>query len=99
MCLQVNAEKSPFLTERLRVQILPTLALVKHEKVMDYIIGFDPLGGTDEFTTSTLAAVLASKGMISQDKTRADPSKQQPTRNIRQSTHAQHESDEDSDFE
>ena len=49
--MQVHAEKSPFLTERLKVVVLPTLALIKHEKVMDYIVGFDPLGGTDDFST------------------------------------------------
>ncbi len=97
--LQVHAEKSPFLTERLKVVVLPTLALIKHEKVMDYIVGFDPLGGSDDFSTATLEAVLAAKGMLNQDKTKAAPKQQQPSRSIRQSSHAQHDSDEDSDFD
>lgn len=49
--LQINAEKSPFLTEKLRIFMLPTLALVKKEKVVDYVVGFDELGGTDDFST------------------------------------------------
>ncbi|KAK9833826.1 hypothetical protein WJX74_007004 [Apatococcus lobatus] len=97
--VRVHAEKSPFLTERLKVVVLPTLALIKHEKVMDYIVGFDPLGGTDDFSTGTLEAVLTAKGMLNQDKMRAERKQQQPQRNIRQSSHAQHDSDEDSDFD
>lgn len=36
--LKIHAEKSPFLTEKLRVVVLPTLALVKHAKVEDYVV-------------------------------------------------------------
>ena len=34
--IKVHAEKSPFLTEKLRIVVLPTLALVKNAKVDDY---------------------------------------------------------------
>lgn len=37
---QINAEKSPFLTDKLKVFMLPTLALIKNEKVEDYVVGF-----------------------------------------------------------
>lgn len=30
---QINAEKSPYLTEKLKIWMLPTLALIKNEKV------------------------------------------------------------------
>ena len=64
LVLQIHAEKSPFLTERLRVFILPTLALIKHEKTTDYVAGFDELGGTDDFPTDRLAQRLAHAGLI-----------------------------------
>ena len=38
--LKINAEKSPFLTERLKIFMLPTLALVKKGKVEDYVVCF-----------------------------------------------------------
>jgi hypothetical protein len=50
---QINAEKSPFLTERLKIWMLPTLALIKKEKTTDYIVGFNELGGKDDFPTGT----------------------------------------------
>ncbi len=42
MCaiLQINAEKSPYLTDKLKIWMLPTLALIKNEKVDDYVVGF-----------------------------------------------------------
>lgn len=49
--LQINAEKAPYLTDKLKVWMLPTLALIKAEKVVDYVVGFDDMGGKDDFTT------------------------------------------------
>ena len=46
------------MTERLKIFMLPTLALIKHEKTVDYVVGFDDLGGADDFSTDTLAARL-----------------------------------------
>jgi hypothetical protein len=61
---RIDAEKSPFLTERLKIWMLPTLALISKEKVLDYVVGFDDLGGTDDFPTEHLRLVLASKNML-----------------------------------
>ena len=36
--------------------MLPTLALVKLGKTVDYVVGFADLGGADDFPTSALAA-------------------------------------------
>ena len=36
--VKINAEKSPFLTEKLKIIVLPTLALVKNAKVEDYVV-------------------------------------------------------------
>ncbi|KAL3679428.1 hypothetical protein R1sor_022384 [Riccia sorocarpa] len=62
--IKLNAEKSPFLTEKLKILVLPTLALVKNAKVVDYVVGFDELGGTDEFSTEELEDRLAKAGVI-----------------------------------
>ena len=53
---KIDAEKSPFLTERLKIWMLPTLALISKEKVLDYVVGFDDLGGSDDFPTEHLQA-------------------------------------------
>ncbi|KAJ6834305.1 thioredoxin domain-containing protein 9-like protein [Iris pallida] len=65
--LKIHAEKSPFLTEKLRIVVLPTLALVKNAKVEDYVVGFDALGGTDDFSTEDLEERLAKSQVITMD--------------------------------
>lgn len=52
--LKLNVEKAPFLCERLRIKVIPTLALLKEGKAQDYVVGFTDLGNTDDFTTETL---------------------------------------------
>lgn len=36
--VKINAEKSPFLAEKLKIIVLPTLALIKKAKVDDYVV-------------------------------------------------------------
>lgn len=99
--VRVHAEKSPFLTDRLRVWMLPTLAVIKQEKTTDYIVGLDELGGED-FATETLAARLAAVGAIFEDALPAptQAAAEQQQRTMRQGgAPRRSESDEDSDFD
>jgi len=61
---KVNAEKSPFLTQRLRIKVIPTIALIKDNKTKDYIVGFDDLGGKDDFSTEMMEWRIAQSGAI-----------------------------------
>ena len=54
LSVQINAEKSPYLVEKLKIWMLPTLALIRQEKTVDYVVGFDDLGGKDDFTTEVI---------------------------------------------
>lgn len=65
--LRVDAEKAPFLVERLRVWMLPTVALVRAEKVVDYVVGFDDVGGKDDFSTEMLEERMARAGVLELD--------------------------------
>lgn len=38
--VKIQAEKSPFLAERLKIVVLPTLALIKNAKVDDYVVRY-----------------------------------------------------------
>merc|ERR1719238_2068046 len=62
--VKINAEKSPFLVERLKVFMLPTLACVIKGQVVDYVVGFDDLGGEDDFPTENLAMRLSTAGVM-----------------------------------
>ncbi|KAL0422560.1 UNVERIFIED_CONTAM: Thioredoxin domain-containing protein 9 [Sesamum latifolium] len=88
--VKINAEKSLYLSEKLRIVVLPTLALVKNAKVEDYVVGFDELGGTDEFSTEELEERLAKAQVIiyeGESSYRASKSKA-PTRSVRQSSYS-----------
>ncbi|OZC08731.1 hypothetical protein X798_04279 [Onchocerca flexuosa] len=52
--IYANAEKFPFLTTRLKIRVIPTIVVIINAKTVDYIRGFDDLGGIDEFKTETL---------------------------------------------
>ncbi|KAL3140644.1 hypothetical protein ABBQ32_005211 [Trebouxia sp. C0010 RCD-2024] len=106
--IKIHAEKSPFLTERLKVFMLPTLACVKKEKTVDYVVGFDELGGSDDFSTHTLAARLSLHGLItyegSEDYGGALNHNQHKKKGVQRSVRyggerAVGSDDEDSDFE
>jgi len=61
---KVNAEKAPYLVEKLNVAILPSLALIRNEKVVAWVVGLDELGGSYDFKTEWLAARLAQDQII-----------------------------------
>ena len=62
--IKINAEKAPFLCERLRIWMLPTIVLVRGGKTDYSIVGFDDLGGSDDFSTETLEQFLIDKEIL-----------------------------------
>lgn len=62
--VKIDAEKAPFLTRRLNVRVIPTIILCKDSKTKDYIVGFDDLGGTDDFPTEMMEWRIAQADVI-----------------------------------
>ncbi|KAJ3100583.1 hypothetical protein HDU96_010289 [Phlyctochytrium bullatum] len=63
--VRIDVEKAPFLVEKLKVQILPcVIAFIKGVSV-DRIVGFDELGGSDNFSTTLFEKRLAMSKVIS----------------------------------
>ncbi|KAI3875962.1 hypothetical protein MKX03_026198 [Papaver bracteatum] len=92
--VKINAEKSPFLAEKLKIIVLPTLALIKNTKVDDYVVGFDELGGTDDFSTEELEERIARSQVIIFEGESSSLSLSRPhTRNVRQSERSDSDSD------
>ncbi|XP_077983999.1 thioredoxin domain-containing protein 9-like [Glandiceps talaboti] len=71
--LKINAEKCPFLAERLRIKVIPTIALIKDGKTSDYIVGFDDMGGNDDFPTEMLEWRLGCASVIDYAGNLQDP--------------------------
>ncbi|XP_021827348.1 thioredoxin domain-containing protein 9 homolog [Prunus avium] len=85
--VKINAEKSPFLAEKLKIVVLPTVALIKNAKVDDYVVGFDELGGKDDFSTEELEERLAKAQVIFFEGESSLKSSAK-TRSVRQSSNA-----------
>lgn len=62
--IKLNVEKAPFLTERLRIKVIPTMALVLDGKTKDFVVGFTDLGNTDEFSTEMLEWRLGCANIV-----------------------------------
>ncbi|KAL7607809.1 thioredoxin domain-containing protein 9 homolog [Lactuca sativa] len=93
--IKIQAEKSPFLAEKLKIVVLPTIALIKNAKVEDYVVGFDELGGSDDFSTEELEERLGKGEVIFfEGESSLKPSKKPQTRNVRHGSNS-HLSDSD----
>lgn len=67
-----NLFADPYLVEKLKIIIMPTIVLIKDGKTQHSIRGFDEFGGTDNFSTDVVKFVLASHGVLSYDQDKSD---------------------------
>lgn len=83
--VKLSVDRAPFLCERLKIRILPTIACFVDAKSKDYIKGFDDLGGHDEFSTEMLewrlgcAEVIDYSGNLLEPPDAGKPVKKQIT--------------------
>jgi thioredoxin-like negative regulator of GroEL len=64
LIVRIDAEKCPFFINKLRIQMLPSVLGFQDGIHVDRIIGFEELGGTDEFPTILLTRKLIDMGML-----------------------------------
>ena len=62
--VKLNIEKSPYLADKLRIVMLPTVMLIKDGKTEHSIIGFDELGGQDDFLIDDLEDLMTRWGVL-----------------------------------
>jgi len=62
--LHLNAEKAPFFVAKLHIQMLPTIVVFKDGIAQDRLMGFEDLGGKDEFRTEVLEHWLSKAGCV-----------------------------------
>ncbi|GJQ80931.1 hypothetical protein Trydic_g4748 [Trypoxylus dichotomus] len=60
----LNAEKCPFLAQKLKIKVIPTIICIHNSIMVDKIVGFTTLGNRDDFTTQTLEWRLAQNKVI-----------------------------------
>jgi len=62
--VKINAEKAPYLAERLHIWCLPSLVLCKDGKTEHTVVGFSPFKSGEEVTTQELEEHIAQFGVI-----------------------------------
>ena len=98
------SQDAPFFTEKLKIQMLPCIVLFLGGVAVDRIVGFEELGGKDDFKAAALERRLLAAGVVDLPKKKeADSDGEEPEqlRNVvRRSGGIRRDSDdEDSDFD
>ncbi|KAG2696235.1 hypothetical protein I3760_07G048800 [Carya illinoinensis] len=66
--VKLDAENAPFFIAKLGVKTLPCVILFRKGIAVDRLVGFQDLGGKDDFTTKTMEVLLIKKGILSEKK-------------------------------
>ena len=90
--VKIDAEKCPFFVTKLAVQMLPTIICFIDGIAVDRVVGFEELGGSDEFPTLILTRRLISSGVL-----RALNKKEKGEMKIRKGNRRNDSSDDESD--
>ena len=64
--IKINAEKSPFLVEKLKIWMLPSIVLCVDGKTTHTITGLDEFGGTQTPSAAVVEAVLSVRGVLNE---------------------------------
>ena len=71
--IKINAEKAPFFITKLKVQVLPTLIFFIDGIAVDRVVGFEELGGKDDFPTLLLTRRLVRSKVIQAKRKEENP--------------------------
>lgn len=94
--VKLDAENAPFFVAKLAIKTLPCVILFRNGVATDRLVGFQELGGKDDFATKTLENFLIRKGIISESKSNdedEDDYLENKGRTIRSSAHSDSDSD------
>jgi thioredoxin-like negative regulator of GroEL len=81
--IRVNGPEAPFFVTKLKVIMLPCIVLFKKGIAIDRIIGFDELGGVDDFPQIRLEKRLSDKGLITYRNDDLDSDEEEELKNRR----------------
>uniref|UniRef100_A0A6U5BAK1 Thioredoxin domain-containing protein n=1 Tax=Hemiselmis andersenii TaxID=464988 RepID=A0A6U5BAK1_HEMAN len=78
--LKLNAQEAPFFVTKLQIQVLPCIVMFKKGIACDRIVGFEELGGVDDFTQIRLERRLTEQGIIAYKNDDIDSDEEQELR-------------------
>jgi len=104
--IKIHAPDAPFFVTKLQIQVLPCLVFFRNGVAFERIVGFEELGGKDDFKTEKLEKMLLPCGIIempekgeddSEDE--ADEIRRERAGRIMYGGFKKGDDDEDSDFD
>lgn len=95
--IKLDAENAPFFVTKLGIKTLPCAILFRNGIAIDRLVGFQDLGGKDDFTTKTLEVLLIKKGIISKKKENEDDEEDEYHENRHRTVRCSVDPDSDSD--
>lgn len=89
-------------SERLRIKVIPTIALIADSLAKDYIVGFTDLGNCDDFSTEMLEWRIAQSECINYSGDLSQPPEKNaksklPFKQVKKKTIRGRDSDDSSD--
>ncbi|XP_057821211.1 thioredoxin domain-containing protein PLP3A isoform X2 [Cryptomeria japonica] len=91
--IKVDAENAPFFITKLAIKTLPCVILFRDGIAVDRLVGFQSLGGRDDFSTEVLENWLLKKGIIVRAKGENEDDEDEKPRNLRSSINEDSDSD------
>ncbi|CDP01977.1 unnamed protein product [Coffea canephora] len=94
--VKLDAENAPFFVAKLAIKTLPCVIFFRNGIAIDRLVGFQDLGGKDDFTTKALEILLLRKEMIKENKLEEeedDDYHENRQRTVRSSVNADSDSD------
>jgi len=79
---KLNAEKCPFLAEKLKIKAIPSIVCIANGVMIDKLVGFSTLGNRDDFTTDDMEWRLAQNEVIDYEGDLSLPPAQQKELNV-----------------
>ena len=69
---KINAVEAPFFVDKLGVKVLPCIIMFMNGVAIDRIVGFEGIGGKDDFSTTALEKRFIEKEVVKPKKTNDD---------------------------
>jgi len=89
----IDAENCPFFITKLAIKVLPCVILFRDGVATDRIIGFQELGGVDDFTTKALESRLLKAGLLIPKKVVDEDGEEKVVRTVRSTVYADSDSE------
>jgi len=71
--IKLDVEKAPFLTQRFKIKVIPSMGIIKDGETRGFLVGFSEFGNCDDFTTEMLEWRLAVAEIIKYSGDISDP--------------------------